>query len=96
MQQRLIGQEDWFPGKKWFLTKKPNETKINVDHTTGLCKDCHSIKINYATVLDKAKQLCSCRSMQCPNWVCLCDEDECICPQECACDDCQTCQVIYL
>ena len=96
MKERLTKQESWFPGKLWFLKQKPIETEMNMDHTTGLCKDCHSNQLNYSTVLNKAKQLCSCRSTSCPNWVCLCDGEDCTCLHDCACDDCKTCKVMII
>ena len=95
--QRLDNQENWFPGKTWFLNKKPVETKLNNDHTTGLCKDCHSIQLNYSTLLHKANQMCQCKTTRCPNWICLCRADEeCLCLPVCNCDDCCSCQVKYI
>ena len=93
--ERLERQADWFPGKSWFLGKKPKETKTNYDHTTGLCKDCHAPQVNYRTLLQKARDVCHCGTQNCPTWVCTCDEDEeCSCPNVCQCDSCLSCQVI--
>ena len=93
---RLDKQENWFPGKLWFLGKKPAETKLNQEHTTGLCKDCHSTQVNYTSLLRYHKQRCHCRTVRCPNWICLCeDEVDCSCNPVCCCDDCMSCQVGY-
>ena len=97
VHERLAGQETCFPSKAWFLSKKPPETKLNSDHTTGLCKDCHSTQVNYATLLRHLKYSCKCRTEKCPNWICLCEGDEeCSCNPVCGFEDCLLCQVSCL
>ena len=93
--ERLDRQADWFPGKTWFLQRKPKETKLNFDHTTGLCKDCHAPQVNYGTLLRYARSACQCKTQNCPNWLCMCEEEEeCVCPTTCQCDICLSCQVM--
>ena len=57
VKDKLHKQEDRFPGKTWFLAKKPKGTKHNFEHTTGLCKDCHMFRVNYDTVLKTTRSL---------------------------------------
>ena len=84
VNQRLESMEGRFPSKSWFLQKKPAQTKVNYDHTTGLCKDCHMSQVNYETVLKYAQSLCLCKTNDCPNWTCLCgEEDDCSCNPTC-------------
>ena len=91
----LERKENIFPGKTWFLAQKPPHTKMNFDHTTGLCKDCHVADLNYDNLLKFLKKTCQCKTDRCPNYVCTCEdtEDECKCSQECECHDCSSCQV---
>ena len=94
VNQRLDRMENSFPSKTWFLTKKPRQTKVNYEHTTGLCKDCHMSQVNHDTLLRYARMYCHCGTDMCSNWVCLCDSpDECSCDPVCCCDDCVSCQV---
>ena len=94
IKEKLKKQESWFPGKTWFLSKKPEGTKANYEHTTGLCKDCHMYRSNYDTLLKHSRSLCHCGSKSCPYWICLCDNsEECVCNHTCQCDDCLLCQV---
>ena len=89
--ESLDQSKERFPGKTWFLQRKPKETRINIKHTTGLC---HSSQLNYATLLCTSKQLCHCRTDRCGNWLCICEEEEsCTCSRICSCSDCQNCQV---
>ena len=92
--ESLARKENLFPGKTWFLQQKPPHTKVNQDHSTGLCKDCQEGHLNYDTVLKFAKRTCNCRTDGCPNFVCICpDPDDCNCSRECECQDCISCQV---
>ena len=94
INERLDRIQERFPGKTWFLRNKPEHTKMNYNHTTGLCKDCYSPKVNYDTVVKHARSQCVCKTAACPNWFCICSEDEdCSCDGVCSCDDCLTCQV---
>ena len=91
---RLDRMESSFPSKTWFLSKKPSQTKVNYERTTGLCKDCHTAQTNHETLLKEARKLCNCGLHTCKNWVCLCDDpDDCSCDTSCQCDDCSSCQV---
>ena len=94
--ETLARKENKFPGKTWFLARKPPQTKILDDHTTALCKDCNSAQMNYETIYKMRKKFCQCRTNSCPNWICACEEDNCECTHPCACDDCSGCQVIIL
>ena len=60
VNQRLDRIENSFPSKTWFLTKKPRQTKVNYEHTTGLCKDCHMSQVNHDTLLRYARMYCHC------------------------------------
>ena len=92
----LKRKEAMFPGKTWFLQQKPPQTKMNFDHTTGLCKDCYAADLNYDNLLKFLKKTCHCKTDRCPNFVCTCDDEEdCTCSRECECQDCSTCQVRY-
>ena len=93
--ETLSRKEMVFPSKSWFLLRKPPQTKVNYDHTTGLCKDCHSNHLNYESLHKFCKKFCHCKTHQCPNWICVCPEEEedCKCKHECECDDCMSCQV---
>ena len=94
VKARLTHLEDKFPSKQWFINRKPKETKLNNDHTTGLCKDCYSTRINYESLIKHARSKCQCKTKSCPNWSCLCDgEEDCECDPVCSCDDCVMCQV---
>ena len=94
VNKRLDVLEEKFPSKQWFINRKPKETRVNNDHTTGLCKDCYSAKCNYETLLKQSKSTCQCKTQNCPNWNCLCnDEEDCQCDPVCSCDDCTMCQV---
>ena len=91
---RIDKMEGLFPSKGWFITKKPPETKVNNDHTTGLCKDCYSAQENFNTLQKYAKSNCHCKTTLCPNWNCFCGEEgDCQCDPVCSCDDCASCQV---
>merc|ERR1711954_133932 len=79
VKARLMKMENNFPGKTWFLSIKPLQTKVNYEHTTGLCKDCHSSQVNHDTLLKQARVICQCGSDQCENWICLCEEEDCTC-----------------
>ena len=90
----LDRKENIFPSKTWFLQQKPLKTKINNDHSTGLCKDCQEGQLNYESLLKFAKKACTCRTDRCPNYVCICEDlDVCNCSEECKCQDCLSCQV---
>ena len=92
--ESLERKENLFPGKTWFLQQKPPETKVNKDHSTGLCKDCQEGHLNYETLLKFLKKTCDCRTDRCPNYVCICQvPDDCQCSGECECQDCISCQV---
>ena len=93
----LQRKQELFPSKKWFVQRKPPQTKINNDHSTGLCKDCHANHLNYERLHKFCKKFCHCKTDKCPNWVCFCEEDpeDCHCSHECDCDDCISCQVRY-
>ena len=94
VRKNLEKMREKFPSRNWFMQKKPPQTKINNDHTTGLCKDCHSAQVNYTTIFNYAKTNCVCKTANCPNWTCLCNgEEECTCFHNCGCDDCTQCQV---
>ena len=94
VNERLDRMEERFPSIDWFLKRKPAETKTNNDHTTGLCKDCHSAQVNYNTLMRFAKSNCQCKTSNCPNWNCFCiEEGDCTCNPACSCDDCTACQV---
>ena len=99
--ERLQRMEDRFPSKSWFLRIKPPQTKTNNEHSTGNCKDCHSVQANYETLHKTAKKYCKCGTENCDNWQCTCDleaeetEEECTCDKVCYCDRCESCQVKY-
>ena len=94
VNDRLDRMESMFPSKSWFISKKPCQTAMNQDHSTGLCKDCYSAKVNYDTLIKYEKSNCHCKTSDCPNWLCLCEAEECSCESLCRCDDCNSCQVI--
>ena len=88
-----------FPGKTWFLSQKPPETKPMHDHTTGLCKICEGFRLNYDTALKVTKKNCDCQTRNCENFFCSCLPDEngevpavCGC-SVCDCQDCLDCKV---
>ena len=88
-----------FPGKTWFLSQKPPETKPMHDHTTGLCKTCEGFRLNYETALKVTKKNCDCQTRNCENFFCCCLPNEngdlpavCGCPV-CDCQDCLNCKV---
>ena len=90
----LKRKEITFPSKTWFLQQKPPKTKLNHDHSTGLCKDCQEGQLNYESLLKFVKKMCCCRTDMCPNFVCICEDfDDCNCSRECECEDCESCQV---
>ena len=93
--EALNRKERAFPSKSWFLLRKPPQTKINNQHSTGLCKDCYSNEVNYDALLKHCKKFCFCKTERCPNWVCVCldEEEECNCRMICECEDCLRCQV---
>ena len=93
VNERLNRMENMFPSKSWFVSRKPCQTTMNQDHTTGLCKDCYSAQVNYDTLLKYVRRNCYCKTEDCPNWICLCSEDVCQCDTVCRCDDCESCQV---
>ena len=95
VNKRLDRMENMFPSNNWFSRKMPGQTKMNTDHTTGLCKDCCTAQVNYATISKYAKSKCQCKSVHCPNWTCLCSEEVCSCDPVCQCDDCVSCQVTH-
>ena len=41
---------DKFPGIAWYIGLKPLEIVPLCDHTTGLCKDCESVKLNHSAL----------------------------------------------
>ena len=88
----LNRKENMFPRKIWFVQRKPPQTKINNDHTTGLCKDCHANHLNYERLVQFCKKACHCKTDQCPNWVCDCEEDpeDCDCRNGCECENCMS------
>ena len=91
--------ENRFPGKGWFISKKPPQTKVNNEHSTGNCKDCYSIELNYETLIKAVKKYSKCKSDRCEGWQCTCEpeegvtDEECTCSKVCHCDDCDECQV---
>ena len=92
----LDRREATFPGKTWFLARKPAQTKMLDDHSTALCKDCVTAQLNFETLYKARKKFCRCKTSNCLNWVCLCDEEDpnhCECNHPCECDDCSSCQV---
>ena len=96
--ERIETLSECFPGPKWYAEQKPEEIKPLVDHTTGLCRVCEATSLNYLTLSKALKRLCSCRTRQCPNWICLCvvdelEEDLQECQCRCSCDECLACQV---
>ena len=97
--ERLARKEATFPSKSWFLYQKPPETKPMHDHTTGLCRVCESIRLNYDTLLKAVTKNCQCQTKRCEQFFCSCEQDEegempAVCPcQKCDCDDCLLCQV---
>ena len=92
--ERLDRIENSFPGKTWFLSKKPPQTKVNHEHSTGLCKDCHAAQVNHDTLLKQARMMCECGTDKCENWFCYCEDQECSCDLICRCDRCIACEVI--
>ena len=94
VNDRLNRMEEYFPEKTWFLGKKPPQTKVNYEHTTGLCMDCHASQINHETLLWHARAMCQCGTDNCENWICICEDSEsCSCEPVCHCDSCKSCQV---
>ena len=91
--------ENRFPGKSWLLSIKPPQTKVNNEHSTGNCKDCYAIELNYETLLKAVRKNCKCKTDSCEGWQCTCEpeegvtEEECTCSTVCHCDDCDDCQV---
>lgn len=97
--ETLDRMQDRFPGKGWFLKTKPPQTKANNEHSTGNCKDCYSIELNYETLLKAARKNCKCRTDSCQGWQCTCEleegetDEDCSCSKVCHCDVCDQCQV---
>ena len=98
--ERLETLSECFPSPKWHAEQKPEGVRPLVDHTTGLCRVCEATSLNYQTLSKALKRLCSCKTRQCPNWICFCQPDgdgtgddlqECQCG--CNCDYCSACQV---
>ena len=104
-----------FPGLSWYLLQKPPEVVQMHNHTTGviyvcffipyniyflgLCKKCEEFRLNYDNLLRAKKQLCLCKTKDCPNWFCTCPVDteeaglqDCSC-SPCGCVDCLSCEV---
>ena len=85
-----------FPSESWYQDQKPPEVKPLHDHTTGLCRVCEAAQINHGTLVKTLNKLCVCKTDQCPNWVCFCDDEldegaKCFC--KCDCDSCKKCKV---
>ena len=95
--ESLDRKEKKFPGRTWFLQRKPPQTKQLDDFATALCKECNEAQLNYETIIKYCKKFCQCKTAICPNYICgNCDEEEnedCECQGPCQCDDCQSCQV---
>ena len=95
--ESLDKKEKKFPGKTWFLQRKPPQTKQLDDFATALCKECNQSQLNYEAIFKYCKKFCLCQTSSCPNFVCgNCDEEDdsdCECEAPCQCDDCQSCQV---
>ena len=92
----LERRQNAFPGKTWFLARKPPQTKFMDDFSTALCKECNEALLNYETIRRYCRKFCKCKTSSCPNWVCECDEDDsdnCECEEVCRCEDCESCQV---
>ena len=92
----LERKENMFPSKSWFLARKPPQTKMLDDHSTALCRDCISSDINYEAIYKICKKFCKCGLSSCPNWVCMCEDEDrsrCTCLHNCSCVDCSMCKV---
>ena len=74
--ERLEKIPGYFPGRKWYSAQKPEEVKPLVDHTTGLCRVCEAVSLNYLTLSKALRRLCACKTRLCPNWTCFCIDDE--------------------
>ena len=64
------------PSIEWYLNFKPPQVKPMHDHTTALCKIREKNLLNYSTIFKALKLQCKCKSASCPNWMCLCSQDE--------------------
>ena len=98
IMKRIEKREEAFPGKTWFLARKPPQTKMLNDFATALCKDCNEALLNYETLSKYCKKYCKCKTQNCPNWICDCEDEEedCDCDPKkipCQCDVCESCQV---
>ena len=88
------------PSMDWYLDLKPSEVKPMHDHTTALCKACESAMLNYTTIVKTIRLQCKCKTVLCPNWLCLCDvgddeEDQVPCNCKCFCENCIKCKVSH-